>query len=89
LDKARFIKRIGKLLSSILIYLIIMSDKTTKKFEEIGQNVREKTILGEFWSFMGQNKKWWMFPILFVILMLGLLIILGGTGAAPFIYTLF
>ncbi len=43
----------------------------------------------EFWDFLRYNKKWWLFPILLVLLLLGLLLILGGTGAAPFIYTLF
>ena len=46
-------------------------------------------ILGEFVSFLRENKKWWLAPILVVLLLFGLLIILAGTGAAPFIYTLF
>ena len=66
-----------------------MKNKEKKTFDEIGDNVRDSSIIIEFWRFLRQNKKWWMFPILFVILILGLLIILGGTGAAPFIYTLF
>ena len=35
------------------------------------------------------NKKYWMAPLIILMLLLGLLIILGGTSAAPFIYTLF
>lgn len=35
------------------------------------------------------NKKWWMIPIIAVLLLFGVLLILGTTGAAPFIYTLF
>ena len=39
-------------------------------------------------AFLGQNKKWWLLPILLVMLSLGALAIVGG-AAAPFIYTLF
>jgi hypothetical protein len=46
-------------------------------------------ILGEMWSFLRHNKKWWMTPIILVLLLLGVLVVLGGTGMAPFIYTLF
>lgn len=46
-------------------------------------------FLAELWDFLMQNKKWWLIPIVFVLLLFGLLILLGGTGAAPFIYTLF
>jgi hypothetical protein len=47
------------------------------------------TLLGELASFLRQNKKWWIAPIIVSILILGLLVVLGGTAAAPFIYTLF
>jgi predicted cobalt transporter CbtA len=43
----------------------------------------------EFWQFLRDNKKWWLAPIVISILGLGLLVLLGGTAAAPFIYTLF
>jgi hypothetical protein len=35
------------------------------------------------------NKKWWLVPIIAMLLMFGLLILLSSTGVAPFIYTLF
>jgi hypothetical protein len=38
---------------------------------------------------MLQNKKWWLLPAVIATLLMGLLIMLGGTAAAPFIYTLF
>jgi hypothetical protein len=48
------------------------------------------SILGEFWAFMRVRKKWWLGPIIFVMLMLSLLIVLTeGSALAPFIYTLF
>jgi hypothetical protein len=46
-------------------------------------------LLAEYWGFLRQSGKWWLFPILVVTLLLGLLVFLGGTGAAPFIYTIF
>lgn len=47
-------------------------------------------ILVELWEYMRVRKKWWLGPIFFVLLLLGLLIILTqGSALAPFIYTLF
>ncbi|MAE66217.1 MAG: hypothetical protein CMJ18_18255 [Phycisphaeraceae bacterium] len=43
----------------------------------------------EFWDFLAYNKKWWLAPIIVTLLLVGLFVILGGTAAAPFIYTLF
>ena len=47
------------------------------------------SLFKEFSAFLMENKKWWLVPILIVFLLLGVLLVLGGTGAAPFIYTLF
>ena len=46
-------------------------------------------FFGEVWDFLTHNKKWWLTPIVIILLMLGALIFLSGTAAAPFIYTLF
>lgn len=46
-------------------------------------------VVREFVDFLRHNKKWWLAPILVVLLVVGVLIILGSTAAAPFIYTLF
>ena len=45
--------------------------------------------LRELWDFLRCNKKWWLLPIILVLLVVGVLVILGSTAAAPFIYTLF
>jgi hypothetical protein len=50
---------------------------------------KQPSLLREFWDFLSHNKKWWLAPIIVILLLFGLLIILAGTGAAPFIYTLF
>ena len=47
-------------------------------------------ILAEFWGFMKERKKWWLAPIVFMLLLLSILIVLTeGSAIAPFIYTLF
>jgi hypothetical protein len=50
---------------------------------------KERGIVAEFIAFMAENKMWWLTPILVVFGLLGILLVLGVTGAAPFIYTLF
>jgi hypothetical protein len=50
---------------------------------------RRRGLIGEFTDFLMDNKKWWLGPIILSILLLGGLALLGGTAAAPFIYTLF
>ena len=46
-------------------------------------------LLMELWEFLRHNKKWWLTPIILVLLLIGALILLAGTAAAPFIYPLF
>lgn len=47
-------------------------------------------IFAELWAFMRERKKWWIGPIIFVLLLLGLFIVVTqGSALAPFIYTLF
>jgi len=47
-------------------------------------------ILKDLWLFMKERKKFWLLPIIIVLLVLGILIVLGGSSAlAPFVYSLF
>jgi hypothetical protein len=47
-------------------------------------------IIAEFWEFLKVRKKWWLAPIVLVLLLLGALIVLSeGSAVAPFIYTIF
>jgi hypothetical protein len=47
-------------------------------------------LLQDLWGFMRQRKKYWLAPIMGVLLLLGALIVLTqGSAVAPFIYTLF
>ncbi len=47
-------------------------------------------FLTDLWSFLKERKKFWLVPVVLVLLLLGILIVFGGSSAlAPFIYTLF
>lgn len=47
-------------------------------------------LLRDLWEFLRVRKKFWMAPIIIVLLLLGALIVLSqGSAVAPFIYTLF
>jgi len=46
-------------------------------------------MLRELWDFLRENRAWWLTPIVVVLLLISVLVILGATGAAPLIYTLF
>jgi len=48
----------------------------------------ERGLVAEFVAFMAENKVWWLTPILVVFALFGVLLVLGATGMAPFIYTL-
>lgn len=65
-----------------------MSKDSKKRFEEAGEE-EELSLLGEFVLMLKENKKYWMIPLIVILLGFGLLLLLGGTAAAPFIYTLF
>ena len=48
------------------------------------------SFLAEFWDFLRERKKYWLFPIILMTLVFGGLIILTqGSAVAPFVYTLF
>ena len=48
------------------------------------------SFIKELWAFMRARKKYWLFPIFIMMVLLGALIVLAqGSAVAPFIYTLF
>jgi hypothetical protein len=48
------------------------------------------SFLKELWAFMRARKKYWLLPIIVMMVILGLLIVMAqGSAVAPFIYTLF
>jgi hypothetical protein len=59
------------------------SNKTSGRGETIG-------FLAEFWLYLRERKKFWLLPIVIVMVLFGGLIVLTkGTALAPFVYTLF
>ena len=47
-------------------------------------------FIGDLWQYMRVRKKFWLAPIIIVLLLLGILIVFAeGTAVAPFVYTLF
>lgn len=57
-------------------------------FQQAGTAGRT-SLAGEFIGFVKDNKKWWLLPIIIVLALVALLVLLAGSGAAPFIYTMF
>jgi drug/metabolite transporter superfamily protein YnfA len=58
-------------------------------FEHLAKQPQREGFVVEFWDLLRHNKKWWMLPIVVILVLFGVLIVLSGTAAAPFIYTLF
>ena len=51
---------------------------------------KNKNLLFELWDFLRVRKKWWLLPIMLMLVLVGALIIFGQSSAlSPFIYTLF
>lgn len=63
------------------------NDKRTE-FEKSGGG-KNIGLLGEFIGLMKQNKKYWLIPLIVILILFGVLVILGSSAAAPFIYTVF
>jgi hypothetical protein len=61
-------------------------DKTT--FEKASEK-NQGSLISEYVEFLKENKKWWLIPILLCFLLFGVILMMAGSGAAPFIYTLF
>jgi len=52
--------------------------------------VSKSRVVSELWQFMRENKKFWLAPILIVLLLVGVLLVVAkGSAVAPFIYTIF
>lgn len=66
-----------------------MSEQQLSDFEKASNRESNTGIVAEYIGFLRQNKKWWLLPILLFLFVLGVLILLSSTAAAPFIYTLF
>jgi hypothetical protein len=65
-----------------------MSVNPTSEFERASLS-RDHGFLSDLLAFLRNTRKWWLLPILTVLLLFGILLVLSGTAAAPLIYTLF
>ena len=55
-----------------------------------GMNMSKLYIMKEFWDFLKVRKKWWLLPIIVLMVLFGALIVFTeGSALAPFIYALF
>jgi hypothetical protein len=63
-----------------------MSDPTSFRAQA---NQKQQGAFAAFIAFVFQNKKWWLTPIIVILVLVSALILLGGSGVAPFIYSLF
>jgi len=66
-----------------------MSEIRRNEFERAAAETGRLGLWSDLWGFLKQNKKWWLLPIVVMLVLCGFLVFLSGTGLAPFIYTLF
>jgi hypothetical protein len=64
------------------------ASQATERLERHARG-RRQGLLAEYWSFLFHEKKWYLVPVVVALMALGALIVVGGTAAAPFLYTLF
>jgi Family of unknown function (DUF5989) len=66
-----------------------MTEQSTRGFEKAASSHTSDNVLVEFREFLRCNKKYWLLPLVAMLLVFGLMVVLSGTAVAPFIYTLF
>ena len=66
-----------------------MAQYRPSEFEQAAQRAAKQNVLTDFWYFLRHSRKWWLLPLICALVLLGGLMLLSGTAAAPFIYTLF
>jgi len=65
-----------------------MKEESPNEFQKLSEQ-KNRGLLREIISFALSNKKYWLIPFVLTLLILGSLVVLSGSSAAPFIYTLF
>ncbi|HET6323131.1 MAG TPA: DUF5989 family protein [Planctomycetaceae bacterium] len=66
-----------------------MSDLSTPEDFAHQAEQSSPSLVWELADFLLHNKAWWITPIVAVLLLVALLVVVGATGAGPFVYTLF
>ena len=57
--------------------------------EQLLQAAGNPSFVSDLWDFLKTSRKWWMLPLFLMLLILSVILVLGKTAVAPFIYTLF
>ena len=65
-----------------------MSEQDDHELQRLARERRTSFAL-ELLGFLSEHKKWWLLPIVITLLLFGAFVLLSGTAAGPFIYTLF
>ena len=65
-----------------------MDKRDAGGFAEIAAGARQN-LVGEFWQYLRHSRKWWMLPMILMLLVLSGVLVLSHTAVAPFIYSLF
>jgi hypothetical protein len=63
-------------------------DRDNAEFVKLASR-RRQGIVFELKHFLVNHKKWWLLPIVLVLLLVGVFVVVGGSSVAPLIYTLF
>ena len=66
-----------------------MTNRISDDFEKVVSSRSTANVFSDFWHLVRKTKKWWLVPLLLLLLMLSGLFLLGSTPLAPFVYTLF
>ena len=70
--------------------IIVRNDHEQNTLKVLRNTVGGASTIRELFSFLWQQKRFWLIPFVVILLLVGILILVGQvTGVAPFIYTLF
>ncbi len=72
----------------VICEIMTMNGERKMRFEEASTQDNEGFLV-EYLRFLSQNKKYWLIPIIMILFLIGVLVMLGGSAAGAFIYTLF
>ncbi len=66
-----------------------MTDEPSSELERAARQEQATNVWLELGMLLWEHKSWWLAPIVLALALLGVVIVLAGSAAAPFIYTFF